>query len=153
MSIEMIVSIVSTAVAMIALVFSLCSYRAGVRHDRKRDTLEAYNRLQAEVFDHLNTYSPEQIRNIAEESQSVEYKTLSGYLARLEHFCVGVNTGGYDEKVVYALGHGYFDGFGLRRRIEPLLEAKNSWGKTRELYYVNIYAVLNWFDKQKGKKK
>lgn len=64
-----------------------------------------------------------------------------------------MNTGIYDESVVYALGHGYFDGFGLRRRIEPLLEAKNSYGKSKELYYVNIYSVLDWFDKRKKQTK
>ena len=143
--------IITITVAVVSFIVSVCTYCATVRHDRKRDTLEAYNRLQTEVFDHLNTYSPGQIRSIAEEPQSLEYKVLSGYLARIEHFCVGVNTGIYDEKVMYALGHGYFDGFGLRRRIDPLLEAKNSYGKTNELYYVNIYSVFDRFDRQRGK--
>ena len=150
---ELYISIASAVVALLSVAVSLMTYSSTVRHDRKKDTLEAYNRLQAEVFDKLNIYSPEQIRNIAEEPKSDEYKTLSGYLARLEQFCVGVNTGIYDENVVYALGHGYFDGFGLRRRIEPLLEAKNSYGKSKELYYVNIYSVLNWLDKRKRQTK
>lgn len=78
---ELYISIASAVVALLSVAVSLMTYSSTVRHDRKKDTLEAYNRLQAEVFDKLNIYSPEQIRNIAEEPQSDEYKTLSGYLA------------------------------------------------------------------------
>lgn len=148
-----ILDVIAIAISGIALIISTCTYFASVRRDRRRDTLEAYNRLQNEVFDHLNAYSPEQIRDIAEDTRSIEYKTLSGYLASIEHFCAGVNARIYDEKIVYALGHGYFDGSGLRKRMEPLLDEKNSHGNTSELYYVNIYAVMKWFDRKNGKNK
>lgn len=117
---SLIVALVSGIVAAASVVFSVITYNRTVKHDRKQATLEAYNRLQSEVFDNLNTYTPAQIRNICDEPTSAEYKTISGYLARIEHFCVGVNEKIYDEDIFYAMAHGYFDGYQLKKRIEPL---------------------------------
>jgi hypothetical protein len=53
--------------------------------------LKAYNRLQLEVFDQLNTYSPSEIRDICTDNKSSKYKIISDYLAQI-HFCVELNT-------------------------------------------------------------
>lgn len=76
--------------------------------------------------------------------KSAEYKVLSGYLARIEHFCVGLNEKVYDKNVFYKLAHGYFDGYILYRRIEPILMSK----KNAEQYYSNTYSVLEWMKKK-----
>lgn len=83
---ELIVAIVSGVIAIASALFSVFTYYNTVLHDRKSATLEAYNRLQAEVFDPLNSYTPMEISDICEDTKSVEYKVLSGYLARIEHF-------------------------------------------------------------------
>ena len=150
-TISLIIALVSVIVAVVSVVFSVITYNRTVKHDRKQATLEAYNRLQSEVFDNLNRYTPAQIRNICEEPTSPEYKTISGYLARIEHFCVGVNERIYDEDIFYVMAHGYFDGYQLKKRIEPLLEAKNKSNNTQQLYYVNILAVLDWMKKRNNK--
>jgi hypothetical protein len=49
------------------------------------------------------------------------------------------------------MAHGYFDGYQLKKRIEPLLEAKNKSNNTQQLYYVNILAVLDWMKKRNNK--
>lgn len=116
-------------------------------HDRKSATLEAYNRLQAEVFDPLNSYTPMEISDICEDTKSVEYKVLSGYLARIEHFCIGVNEKIYDKGVFYKMAHGYFDGHILYQRIEPILMSK----KNAEQYYSNTYSVLEQMNKKSTK--
>ena len=122
----------------------MVTYYNTVIHDRKSATLEAYNRLQAEVFDALNSYTPTDISEICKDTKSVEYKVLSGYLARIEHFCIGVNEKIYDKDVFYKMAHGYFDGPILYRRIEPILMSK----KNAEQYYSNIYSVLEQMNKK-----
>lgn len=150
-TISLIIALVSTVVAVVSVVFSVITYNRTVKHDRKQATLEAYNRLQTEVFDNLNTYTPAQIRTICSDPQSSNYKILSGYLARIEHFCVGVNEEIYDEDIFYAMAHGYFDGHQLKKRIEPLLESKNISNNSQQMYYVNILAVLDWMKKRNNK--
>ena len=144
---ELIVAIVSGVIAIASALFSVFTYHSTVVHDRKQATLEAYNRLQAEVFDPLNSYTPTEISDICEDTKSVEYKVLSGYLARIEHFCSGVNEKIYDKGVFYKMAHGYFDGHILYRRIEPILMSK----KNAEQYYSNTYSVLEQMNKKSTK--
>ncbi len=72
--------------------------------------------------------------------QKDEIKELSGYLARIEHFCVGVNQNIYDWETIYALAHGYLDGNQILSRISPIIDRKNRSGVD---YYENIRVVLN----------
>ena len=147
-----------TALSIIAIVLSIASggftlytfYWTAAR-DRKQATLEAYNRLQTEVFDPLNTYSPDEIEEICEDTKSMEYKILSGYLARIEHFCVGINNRIYDDKLFYSMAHGYFDGHLLRKRVEPILDAKNAISFNNELFYVNWYSIIEWMEETQKK--
>ncbi len=96
---SLIIALVSGVVAVVSIVFSIVTYNRTLSRDRKQATLEAYNRLQTEVFDKLNLYKPSEIKDICQNSKSAEYKTLSGYLARIEHFCVGINEKIYDENM------------------------------------------------------
>lgn len=144
---ELIVAIVSGIIAVGSALFSVFTYYNTVLHDRKSATLEAYNRLQAEVFDPLNSYTPTEISDICEDTKSVEYKVLSGYMAKIEHFCIGVNEKIYDKGVFYKMAHGYFDGHILYRRIEPILMSK----KNAEQYYSNTYSVLEQMNKKSTK--
>ena len=127
----------SIIIALIALVFSVYTYRKSVVHERKKATLDAYNRLQNEALDNINLYSPQRIAGIIENPRSEEFKKLGAYIARIEHFCVGVNKEIYDKEIVYELAHGYFDG-GLRTRIEPVINLKNKYGSD---FYENIHKV------------
>jgi len=149
---EIALSVIALVISVMSGIFALVSFLWTAARDRKQATLESYNRLQAEVFDPINTYSPEEIEEICEDTKSMEYKILSGYLARIEHFCVGVNNKIYDDKVFYSLAHGYFDGHQLRKRIDPLLDAKNTSNFSKELFYVNLYSVWDWMEKKAAKK-
>ena len=137
----------SIIIALIALVFSVYTYRKSVVHERKKATLDAYNRLQNEALDNINLYSPQRIAGIIENPRSEEFKKFGAYIARIEHFCVGVNKEIYDKEIVYELAHGYFDG-GLRTRIEPVINLKNKYGRD---FYENIHKVYAWMDEKTGK--
>ena len=155
-TVSLIISLISVGLALGSAVFSLITYIKNIRHDRRQATLEAFNRLQSEVFDPLNKIMPKEIEEMTHHPQSEDYKTVSGYLARLEHFCVGVQQSIYDKKTVYELAHGYLDGNVIKRRIEPFLEQKNKHAENDEDYYANTRAVLRWMDentKEKTKNK
>ena len=148
---ETALSIIAIVLSVVSGIFSFYTFYWTAKRDRKQATLEAFNRLQSEVFDDLNKYPPAEIRDICTDTKSVEYKTISGYLARIEHFCVGINEGIYDDNTFYALAHGYFDGYQLRKRIEPIIESKNQSKNSKELFYNDTLSVLQWMDKKAGK--
>lgn len=149
---EIILSIIAIVISAISGGFTLYSFAWTARRDRKQATLEAYNRLQAEVFDNLNTYRPDEIRNICADNKSANYKKVSGYLARIEHFCVGLNRGIYDKNTFYALSHGYFDGHQIQKRIEPVIDSKNRSKNSKEQFYDDTLSVLRWMEKKAAKK-
>lgn len=143
------VDVITIAFSVIAAVFSLITYRKSIVHDRQQATLDAYNQLQEQALDHLNYYVPTQVAEIAKDPRSDAYKKVSAYIARIEHFCVGVNQKIYDEKTVYELAHGYLDG-GIKKRIEPIIERKNRFGHD---YYANIHKVYDWMEAETEKRK
>ena len=148
---ETTLSVMAIVISVLSGVFALYTFFWTVRRDRKQATLDAYNQLQDQAFDKLNLYSPAAIREIAEEPKSEEYKIISGYIARIEHFCVGVNQNIYDRKTVYALAHGYLDGNMLQSRIEPIIEKKHI--NATEDYYENIHTIIQWMKQEESKSK
>lgn len=145
---ENILAIVAIVISVMSGLFSAVTYIKTMERDRKQATLDAYNGLQEQVFDRLNQYVPAEIREIAKDNLSNKYKEISGLIARIEHFCVGVNQKIYDFDTVYELAHGYFDG-SLKARIEPILDKKQK--NTVHDYYANIHGVLVKMEKKTKK--
>ena len=110
---------------------SIDAYKKTVEHDRKQDTIEAFNRLQNEVLDKV-VLTKKEVRSIADTVGSDEYKTLSKYLARIEHFCVGVNAEIYDIDILKRLAGRYF--IGIFEKMSPLIEKKREINKTDKHY-------------------
>ena len=146
---ETTLSIAAFAVSLLSSAFALYTFIWTRQRDRKQATLEAYNRLQEQVLDHLNHYMPKDIEEIAKNVRSEEYKKISAYIARIEHFCVGVNQKIYDRAVVYELAHGYLNG-AIKNRITPIIEKKNRSGHD---YYANIHRLYDWMDRERARQK
>ncbi len=147
---ETAISIIAIVISVISGGFAFYSFIWTAKRDRKQSTLDAYNLLQEQALDYLNYYMPMQIAEIAKNPRLEEYKKISAYIARIEHFCVGVNKNIYDKKTVYALAHDYLDG-GIKSRIEPIINRKNQYNDTD--YYENIHQFYSWMEKQKKVKK
>lgn len=145
---ETALSIIAIFLSVISGGFALYSFAWTAQRDRKQATLDAYNLLQKQALDHLNYYMPAQIAEIANNPRSDEYKKISTYIARIEHFCVGVNKKIYDKETVYALAHDYLDG-GIKVRIEPVINRKNQYKDID--YYENIHQFYNWMECYKKK--
>ena len=143
---ETTLSGIALIISGFSFIFSFYTFFWAVKRDRKQATLDAYNTLQNEAFDKLNLMMPSDIREIANDSRSKEYKEISGYIARIEHFCVGVNLGIYDKETVYELAHGYLDSQTIVDRINPIIGKKNQ--KKDYDYYGNIHKVLDWMKKK-----
>lgn len=139
---NIIVAIVAAILSLVSIIFSAYTYFKALVHDRRQATLEAYNQLQDSVFDPLNQISINEIKEILKDPKSTRYKEISGYVARIENFCVGVNTEIYDKQIVYALAHGYLDYGIMKTRLDLILDTKKELAKKE--YYENIRSVIKW---------
>ena len=144
------VDILTLAMAAAALLVSIYTYIKSVNHDRKRDTLDAYNTLQEQALDNINNYTGLELKNCLESGNKELERSFGKWLARIEHFCVGVNEGIYDKKTVYELAHGYLD-LNIWYKLQPLINKKQS-GKA-EAYYTNFEKVVRWMKAESEKKK
>ena len=145
-----IVDLISLGFSLIAAGFAVFTYWSNVIHDRKKSTLEAYNTLQEQALDKLYVYMPKELKEIVRNRRTEEYKIVSSYVARVEHFAVGVNQKIYDLDTVYELSHGFLDG-GIRSRIEIIIERKGE--DFQEEFYQNIKVLYKKMDKRTEKLK
>ena len=129
--------------SVIAFGFSLLTYVKTLRHDRKKDTLDAFNVLQQQALDPLQSYTRAQIREIAEDARSEDYRLVSTYLARIEHFCVGVEQKIYDQRTVWELSEGFLNR-GVYEKLKPIIEHKNQ----QKNYYRNFLAVVEKMNRE-----
>ena len=154
---DTILSITALVISVVSGAFALYTFIWTAQRDRKQATLDAYNRLQEQVFDRLSLWTRREIIIICEDKKSEKYKKLSAYIARIEHFCVGVNQGIYDRKTVYELSHGYLDG-AIKDRIVPVIMRKNDFGKEHSKnseevdFFENIHKVYAWMEQETAKR-
>lgn len=163
---ELTISILAFFVSFATFLFTVLVTYRGEQREKKQATLDALNLLQEQVFDNLNTYTFGEIRDVAEQwsiaieaknkyvenkegsaeefweshheydSAVDEYRKISGYLARIEHFELGVNTGIYDAKVTERAATTYF--VMLYSKLIPILAVKNG-GRARDTDLNNFF--------------
>ena len=167
---ELLLSLLATTISFISILSTVVIYHRGVRREQKQATLEAFNLLQEQVFDHLNQYTFAEIREICDIWQQAirerrdkqrpeltedeqqrrekcfdEYQRLSGYLARIEHFALGVNSGIYDAAIAERAATAYLVML-FRGKLKPLLEAKHSGAGNTE-YYAEFRKLVERIEK------
>lgn len=140
----MLISFIALIISVVTLAVSLSTFFWTAQRDKKRDTLDAYNTLQVQVFDHLNenrkTY-------LSKSLNKKDYDELSGLVARIEHFCVGVNTDIYDFKTFHELSKGYFNHPDMVEVIKIVAGDRNGKPeeKERAARYKNIHDIWERF--------
>ena len=122
---DMITIVISVA----ALVLAVYQCFGDYRRKKRQDTLEAYNELQNDVFTPLNKLRKE-YAELPIDNDFEMRSEVTGYLAKIERFCVGVNLKIYDIKTLKRCGGAYF----VRQYLylKPLIDIKkgrNNGGK------------------------
>lgn len=156
---ELTISILAMIISGVSVAVSVIIYCIGVRREKKQATLDAINVLQEQVFDKLNQYTYAEITEICEKWHEVisnkeiadkkyhieRYRVLSGFLARIEHFALGVNTGIYDAKISERAATMYLSML-YHGKLRPLIEEKHSGSNGKE-YYAEFRQLIEKIDK------
>ena len=137
--------------SVVAVAFGVWNYFRDSKRKAKLDTLEAYRILQKDVLSKINSWLPSEIEEMMHDKKSEEYKELSGILAQIEAFCLGINERIYDFETFYKLAHGYFDSDRgiLKPRLLPIIKSKLDYAK--EDYFRNIHMVWEKMEKKSKK--
>lgn len=162
---ELYISLAAMLISLVSVIVSVAIYILGINRDKKQATLDAFNVLQEQVFDKLNQYTYAQINDVCatwnqignkktlteeekahEEYCVSEYRLLSGYLARIEHFALGVNAGIYDAKIAERAGTTYLRML-YRSKLKPLIDIKNGTGEEGVEYYAEFRKLVESIEK------
>lgn len=145
MNMELYISLAAMIISLISVIVSVAIYLLGIQRDKKQDTLDSFNLLQEQVFDKLNLITYSDITNICKKVDSgsiddetnMKYYELLGYLARLEHFSLGVNTGIYDAKTTERAGTAFL--VSLRKKLLPVIELQEKRGNRNSDKRIEYY--------------
>lgn len=74
---------------------------------------------------------------------------LIAYVARIEHFAVGVEQEIYDRKIVYELSNGFLNKV-IRARVDIVLDVKEQVGKGG--HYAYIRWLYEWMEKEEKRR-
>lgn len=127
-----IAAALSTFFAAIQLLNTKKTQKEMLDREKQKDTLEAFNKLQSQVFDELNKYKKADFAEIAKDPTSDKYKEIKVLIARCEHFAVGVEKGIYDIETVKALGGGYI--YYLYDKVLPIIEKAKEYSRVGKIY-------------------
>lgn len=140
-TITKLLGVLTAFIGVVTGVFGVFTYFRDSRRRKRTETIEAYRTLQNEVFNKLNDWKDsDAVAAAVETADNVGYAELNISLARIEHFCVGLNRGIYDFETFYQMAHGYFD-YKLQALLEPLLDKKLNTFEGGEDYYNNLHRV------------
>lgn len=106
-------------ISLLAFFLSVFQFLRDSSRQKKEATLNAYNELQNDVFSDLTKYSfPVSKVKRGDE----EWNKFTVYLAKLERFSVGINTGIYSIQILNHLGGAYF--ICEYEKLEPIIIQK-----------------------------
>ena len=122
----MSISTIISSLAIILLVWHIIHQKQLMVNEA---TIQAYERLQREVFYDVN-YDPQKLSNLYLEE--ITSKNAVKYLDQVEHFCLGVNTGLYSLKLLYKMDGPYI----VEQYIlwVPFIVAKRTRRKKTDMY-------------------
>ncbi len=134
-------------ISVVSLVLTVMHFFWSSIHERKKLTLEAFNILQEQALDILNEYTKSQIKELKRDNTDESFRQVSGSLARIEHFCVGINEDIYDKGVLYKLAGPYF--LNNYDKLKPIIVKKQVGFDER--FYDNFEKVVTELKKRKKK--
>ncbi len=139
---------IAIIISAISLILTVINFFISRRHDRKQATLDAFNTLQEQALDVLNGYTKKQLQELKRSNQDEDYRRVSSCLARVEHFCVGINQGIYDKDVLWELAGPYI--VAIFHKLEPMIEKKQI-GHSEQRFYANFEKVAAYMEKRNKK--
>lgn len=146
-----LVDIFAVIFAGAAFMLSVIQFVKDNSRQKRESTLNAYSDLQDDVFTNLNIllseYEIEKKKLSSLRTGDKEWEEITGYLAKIERFSVGINSRIYSINVLNRLGGGYF--IRLYRELSPVIEKKRKADKSKGNHYDEFEATVKKLEKMR----
>lgn len=140
--------IAAVVISIMAFLLSIIQFVKESSRQKKEATLIAYNELQNEVFSELNLIFIKKADNLKELKEGDEaWENLTVFLAKIERFSVGINTGIYSIVILNRLGGGYL--IRIFETLKPIIYKKRSNKVSSGKHYDEFEKVVNRLKKMR----
>lgn len=124
--------IIALIISILALGLSLIQFIREASRQKKEATLNAYNILQDDAFSYLKELPKEKLAP-PPQYHSPEYNQITNYLAKIEIFSTGINTGIYSIWILNRLGGAFF--IHQFDRLAAIINEKREKDRTKGKHY------------------
>jgi len=147
-----LVDMLALFVAAAAFVLSSIQFLKDNSRQKREATLNAYNDLQDDVFTKLNglllKYKTQKNKLYSLRSGDEDWEKITTYLAKIERFSVGINSGIYSINVLNRLGGGYF--IRLYDELNPIILRKRNANTSKGKHYNEFEATAEKLKKMRN---
>lgn len=135
-------------ISILAFFLSVFQFLRDSSRQKKEATLIAYNELQNDVFSKLVQYSIDTMPDIKHGDK--EWTRFTIYLAKLERFSVGINTGIYSIDILNHLGGAYY----IRQfeKLKPIIDEKRNANRVSGSHYDEFEKTVSRLKKYRSTK-
>ncbi len=140
--------IIALVISILAFLLSLFQFFRESLRQKRESTLIAYNELQNDVFSDLTQY-PCPLPPV--EYHGEEWNKFTVYLAKLERFSVGINTGIYSIRTLNRLGGAYF--ITEFEKLKPVIDCKRKANVVPGGHYDEFEKTVNKLRKMRKRGK
>lgn len=142
------IDIIALVLSAIAAVFSIWSFLLERKRNRREATIHAFEELEKEVFlqDDYESVIAEAKKEAEEHKSDRAWRRGTELLARIEHFCVGVQAKAFDLDTLNRLAGGYF--IKQYENWRPIIEQKRLDDKSMK-HYNEFEDVVNKLKKKR----
>ncbi len=141
-------NICALTISLLAFVLSVFQFVRDSLWQKKEATLNAYNELQDDVFSELSKYSKPLP---AIKRGDDKWNKFTTFLAKLERFSVGINTGIYSIKILNDLGGDYY--IYEYEKLEPIITEKRKNNIIPGGHYTEYEKTVNRLKRYKSTSK
>ena len=138
--------VIAIIISIIALIFSCLQFFSEKERSRKEATINALIQLQHDVFDQTNYFQAD-ITQLIQKHSAIEanvidesWEYISDCMARIEQFCVGINTKIYSLEILDRMAGSYF--IKEYNRLRPIIVYKRERANT-DKRYIEFETVVN----------
>ncbi|MBR0510188.1 MAG: DUF4760 domain-containing protein [Clostridia bacterium] len=139
-------------ISILAFVLSVVQFFKDSSRQKKESTLIAYNDLQDDVFTNLNkmlhSLPKDESGRIDINVDNDNWEVITSFLAKIEKFSVGINTGIYSLDVLNRVGGGYF--IRIYDALSMIIDRKTEYNVSNGKHYDEFQKTVDKLKRKRG---
>ena len=134
-----------------AILLSMYQWWRDNSRQKKESTINAFYNLQSDALNELNMMIAAYDGDMSFIIRgSEDWKKVTGYLSKIEHFSVGINAKVYSLEILNRMAGGYF--LHMFEILQPVIQKKRAYNNSNGKHYDEFESAVNHLRKLRKKR-